>query len=473
MRAESTASSQRIHFVTGRLAEHALRNVLSPLAAEVDFQYSVDVLPITVAALMTPAWIARKIRVPPQTTRVVLPGYCAGDLGPVEAAAGVPVQRGPKDLRDLPEYFGRQRDRRDYGDHRIQILAEINHAPRLTRDQLLAAAQDYAQQGADLIDVGCEPGEPWRGIHDAVQALRDAGFRVSVDSLQSREIADAVRAGAELVLSVNSDNREAAPDWGCEVVVIPDEPDELIGLEETVQFLTERKVPLRIDPILEPIGCGFARSLGRFLDVRRRYPSTPMMMGIGNLTELTDGDSSSINLLLLGFCEELGIGSVLTTAVINWARTSVRECDLARRLVYYAVRHGVPPKHLEPQLVMLRDVKLPQFSTDEIQHLAETIRDPNYRLLAEDGMLHLVSAGLHLQECDPFELFEQLLRSGPGGSVPKNIDPSHAFYLGYEAAKAILALQLGKVYRQDEALDWGYLTVAEQSHRRKREEKRE
>jgi hypothetical protein len=28
-------------------------------------------------------------------------------------------------------------------------------------------------------------------------------------------------------------------------------------------------------------------------------------------------------------------------------------------------------------------------------------------------------------------------------------------------------LTLGKDYRQDEALDWGHLTVAEQSHRRR------
>ena len=46
-----------------------------------------------------------------------------------------------------------------------------------------------------------------------------------------------------------------------------------------------------------------------------------------------------------------------------------------------------------------------------------------------------------------------------------NIDPSHAFYLGYEMAKAAIALTLSKEYRQDEALNWGYLTQPEESHR--------
>src|SRR4029079_19107098 len=138
------------------------------------------------------------------------------------------------------------------------------------------------------------------------------------------------QAGAELVLSVNRSNRDAAPDWGCEVVAMPDVIATLEGLDETIQFLDTKKVKFRLDPILEPIGFGFAASLGRYLETRRRYPAFPIMMGIGNLTELTDVDSAVGTTLLIGFCQELAIGSVLTTAVINWARSSVREIDLAR-----------------------------------------------------------------------------------------------------------------------------------------------
>src|SRR6185312_6454900 len=119
--------------------------------------------------------------------------------------------------------------------------------------------------------------------------------------------------------------------------------------------LTRLGVAFRIDPILEPIGFGFAASLGRFLEVRRRYPAAALMMGVGNLTELTDVDSAGVNTLLTGFCQELAVGSVLTTAVINWARSSVRELDLARRLCYHAVHRRTLPKHVEPRLVLLRD----------------------------------------------------------------------------------------------------------------------
>lgn len=451
---------ERIHFVTGRLAESSLRAVLAELAPQAGFRYSVDVLGITVAALMTPRWVAPRLRVPPATGRVILPGYCEGDLAPVAQAAGVPVERGPKDLRELPEYFGAEkREAGDYGRYDIEILAEINLAPRLPLKDMLAAAARLRSDGADVIDVGCDPAVTWSSVGETVRALRAEGHRVSIDSTNVEEIAAACEAGAELVLSVDAKNRHAAGDWGSEVIVVPDAPGTLDGLDATIEHLDAVGVRWRLDPILEPIGFGLAASLGRYLEARRRWPRAEMMMGIGNLTELTDVDSAGINVLLLGFCQELGIRSVLTTEVINWARTSVRECDLARRLVYRAVTSKVLPKHVEPRLVMLRDPKLLPAGEAMLDQLAAAIKDHNYRIFAEGGRLHVLSAGQHLVGDDPFELFDEML-----SARKRPIEPSHAFYLGYEMAKAVTALTLGKQYRQDEALNWGLLTRPEQSH---------
>lgn len=451
---------ENIHFVTGRLAEHSLRKVLAELSPRAEFDYSIEVLGISVAALMTPPWVARRVHVPAGVSRVVLPGYCHGDLAPISEAAGVPVQRGPRDLRDLPEFFGQKSSPENYGAYDIEIVAEINHCPRLTCSQILAEAERLREAGADVIDVGCDPDENWIDVADVVRALRDSGHRVSIDSLNPREIAAAAGAGAELVLSVNASNRDAAADWGIEVVAIPDTPGDWRGLEETLELLDRHKVSHRIDPVLEPIGFGFAASLGRYLEARRRWPEVEMLMGIGNLTELTDVDSAGINVLLLGFCQELGIRSVLTTEVINWAKSAVRECDIARRLVRHAVVERTLPKHVESRLVMLRDPKVHQYSREELDRLTSSIKDHNYRLFAQDGRLHLVSAGMHLEADDPFDLFTRLQ-----AFASKNLDPSHAFYLGYELSKAVTALTLSKDYRQDQALDWGFLTRPETSHR--------
>ena len=455
-----TAARPHIHFVTGRLAEHSLRQVLERLAARAGFGHSVQVMPITVAALMTTDWIAKRLAVPDGTTRIVIPGSCRGSLDAFAGVTTLPIDRGPEDLRALDEFFGQKsRDLTGYGRHDIEIIAEINHAPRLSLAAMLAEARRLRDDGADRIDVGCDPGDVWGGVGDAVGMLVAEGFRVSIDSFEPREVAAATRAGASLVLSVNSSNVTAAPDWGAEVVVVPDVPATMEGFDATIESLARAGVPFRLDPVLEPIGFGFAASLGRYLDVRKRHPDAEMMMGVGNLTELTDVDSAGVNMLLIGFCREAGIRSVLTTEVIHWARSSVKECALARALAWHAVVNRTLPKHVEPRLITLRAGKPREHGGESLDRLAAAIRDPNFRIFAERGLIHVVGAGLHLESRDPFELFAWL-----GAAGRTDVDPSHAFYLGYEMAKAVTALTLDKDYRQDQSLEWGHLTRPEIAH---------
>lgn len=462
-----TSMMSRIHFVTGRLAESALRSELEILAPKVGFEYTIQVLPITVAALMTPEWIAPKLLVPENTDLVLLPGYCHGDITSIKESCQAQVEIGPKDLRNLAEYFGQTPDRRSFGQHDIEIIAEINHAPRQPLCATIEQAKSLVQAGADVIDIGCDPGSTWSQIGECVRELSELGIRCSVDSFNPFEVAHAADAGAELVLSVNSSNRERAVDWGIEVVVVPDSPDQWQSMEETIDFLAAKNVALRIDPILEPIGFGFAASLERYMQARKTWPECEIMMGIGNLTELTDVDSAGINLLLLAICQELEIRSVLTTQVINWARSSVAECDIARKLVHFAINQKVPPKRVTDQLVMLRDAKINEYGQETIENLATSIKDNNYRIFAEQDTLYLLGSGQLFSSEDPFDLFDELADTNPS-----NLDPSHAFYLGFELCKALTALTLGKQYTQDQALDWGHLTRPEEDRHRLKKRKR-
>jgi dihydropteroate synthase-like protein len=461
-----TAARPRILFVTGKLAEPALRRVLADLAPKAGFEPEVAVLPITVAALMTANWVARHLSPPPaEVERVILPGFCRGDVGEVAGVCRAPAELGPKDLRDLPEFFGgRSGPPPGYGAFDIEIIAEVNHAPQKPPDAIIAEARRYRAGGADVIDLGCDPGGAWAGVGDTVRMLRDDGFRVSIDSFDPAEVEAALAAGAELVLSVNGSNVAHVRRWhehfpGVEVVAIPDTPADLSSLDRTVDALAAVGVRFRLDPIIEPIGFGFAASLGRYIETRRRYPDAEILMGVGNLTELADVDSAGVNVLLAGFCQELGVRSVLTTEVINWCRSAVREFHLARQLVYHAVRERVLPKKLEPGLVMLRDPKLYEQGEEALRELARRVTDRNYRIFAERGELHVLNGSIYLRGTDPFALFEQLAAADP------KLDASHAFYLGYELAKAVTALTLGKTYTQDQALRWGFLTVPEVSHR--------
>src|SRR5262245_36541235 len=91
-----TEARRRVLFVTGKLAEPALRRVLAEMAPPI--QYDVAVLKITVAALMTTSWIAKSLEVPAGTDLVMIPGLCEGETAIVADRVGVPVEKGPKDL---------------------------------------------------------------------------------------------------------------------------------------------------------------------------------------------------------------------------------------------------------------------------------------------------------------------------------------------------------------------------------------
>jgi dihydropteroate synthase-like protein len=436
-------------FVTGKLAEPALRRVVSDL--DLPGGSDVAVLKITVAALMTTPWIARMLEPRGDVDLVLIPGLCEGDPTIIEDAIGVKVEKGPKDLREIPKYFGRSAAEAAYGAWDIEIAAEINNAPRLTRDAIRREAERYRASGADIIDIGCTPGLPFPALADVVRELVGAGMRVSVDSLDPAEINTAVAAGAELVLSVNGSNVDVVSSLagrGARAVAIPDQGAGLASLEPTMAALERAGVPYLIDPILEPIGLGFTASLERYAAARRRWPNAEMLMGIGNLTELTAADTTGVNAVLIAVCQELGIRTVLTTEVIPWARGAVREIDVARRLMHYAVSGRTIPKGVDDRLVTVKDPEVLTYPESELRALQAAITDPNFRIFADRDAITVFNHERFVRGTDIQEIFRQL----------EVDEPTHAFYLGKELAKASLAVALGKTYRQEGSLTWGYLT---------------
>ncbi|QEE39973.1 MULTISPECIES: DUF6513 domain-containing protein [unclassified Methylobacterium] len=435
---------EHIVFVTGRLARARLEKVAAGLPATI--RWSIADAGVKVAALMTEEIIRRRIEIPEGATRIVLPGRCRADTARLAEHFHVPVERGPDEVVDLPAWLGLAGRKVDLSKHDLRIFSEIVDASKMTPDEILAKGLDLARRGADVIDLGGLPDTTFPHLEDSVAALKGAGLQVSVDSFSLDELARGAGAGADYLLSLNIDTLDLAFETDAVPILVPLRPDDLPSLDRAIERMLKAGRPFLADPILEPIHHGFVDSIGRYRDTRARWPDIQMMMGTGNLTELTEADSLGVTALLVGMCSELSIGNVLIVQVSNHTRRTVEEHDAARRVMYAAKADSALPKGYGSALLALHDKRPFVQTAAEVAQAAGEVRDPNYRIaVAEDG-IHVYNRDVHRVGTDAMAFFPDLdVRS----------DGAHAFYLGAELAKAETAWRLGKRYVQDEALDWG------------------
>lgn len=436
---------EHILFLTGRLAESQLRRVLGDLG-DAGFTWEVQVLGVQVAALLTADMIRRRLTDTGRADRILLPGRCRGDLAALSAHFGIPVERGPDELMDLPGFFGRKRRAPDLSRHDVILFAELVDAPRMGIEAILAQAAAYAADGADVIDIGGLPQTPFPHLEETVRALKAAGHRVSVDSLDTDELLRGGRAGADYLLSLSSATLHLADEVASIPVLIPARHGDLDDLVGAMQQLEARGKPYLADPILDPLPFGFASSLARYHELRRRMPQAEILMGTGNVSELTDADTAGIHALLLGIMAELDIRALLTTQVSPHCKSAVREIDAARRIMFAAREAQSLPRDFSDDLLGLRHRKPFPYGPDEIGAMAAAVKDPSFRIQISQAGMHIYNRdGLHTAT-DPFQLWPHLKLEHDGG---------HAFYLGVELARAQIAWQLGKRYSQDEQLAWG------------------
>jgi dihydropteroate synthase-like protein len=391
---------------------------------------------------MTTEIIRRRLRDLGGATRVLLPGRSRVDIAALSREFGARFERGPDDLKDLPRHFGRTGPQPDLTRHDMRIFAEIVEAPVLSLDRILALAEEYRTAGADVIDLGCLPDTPFPHLEQVVDGLRQAGHVVSVDSGDPEELRRGQRAGAAFLFSLTERNLDIAEEGEAVPVLIPAEPGDLDSLARAVEAMRRRDRPFLADPVLDPIHFGFIDSLLRY----RELPEIEILVGIGNLTELTDVDSAGVTALLSGICSELRIRNLLVVRVSPHCRRAIEEADAARRLFHAARELEAPPMDISDALIALHERRPFPNTPEEIAELQREISDRNWRIEASEAGIHLYNRDRHQVAADPFAFFPAL---------QGEVDASHAFYLGVELARAQIAFQLGKRYVQDRELDWG------------------
>ena len=441
--------SDKLLFLTGKLAEKSLHKVLQEVQNNPKtppFKYRVEQIGVSVAALMTPEMIARRLKNTGDAKKMILPGLCQGDLSELHRLYKIPVERGPEDLKDLPQYFGQGGKAPDLSGYSVQIFAEIVDAPDLSVTQIIEKAEKFTAQGANVIDLGCLPNKPFAHLADAIKALKTAGFKVSVDSMNTDELLLAGKSGADYLLSLTektlwiADAVEAVP------ILIPSKPGNMPSLYRAIEICLKKGKKFIADPILDPIHFGLADSVVRYHRLRKKYPQIDMMMGIGNVTELTDADTTGINAVLFGLISELNINAVLATSVSPHAVNAIAEADIARRVMFAAKQDDRLPRGYSTDLNGLHDRRPFPYNADEISEFAAQIKDPSFRIMVSEAGVHVYNRDGQTLDVDPFAFYPTL-------GVEN--DASHAFYLGVELARAQIAHQLGKRYVQDELLGWG------------------
>jgi len=435
--------ANKLLFLTGRLAEPRLARTVAGLGLP-EGSWRIANVGVKVAALMTEAIVRHRLKAPLDADRVIVPGRSRMNLSDLKEHYGVPFERGPDEIIDLPQFFGKGGKPPDLSGHDLRIFAEIVDAPTLTVEQFLVRAKTLVAEGADVIDIGCQPDVPFPHLEEMVAALRKEGFKVSVDSGDVEELRRGAKAGADYVLSLDETTLDAVAGTKTVPVLVPKPHADLASLVRAIDLAKAKGIACLADPVLDPIHFGFMTSLERYAALRRERPEAEILMGTGNLTELTDADSQGVTAVLIGICSELKIRNVLVVQVSPHTRRTVQEHDAARRLMHRAREDESLPKGYGGGLLSLHDLR-PYPQTPE-QVAANVVRDQNYRIeVAEDG-IHIFNRDGHHVARDAFELFDKL---------GVEADGAHAFYLGYELAKAEIAYALGKRYTQDGSLDWG------------------
>jgi len=478
---------EKILFVTGKDAENGLKMVLrkNKIPGEI------HVCKVNVAAFITPEVLMNELSEKKiNFDKVILSGKTNGDFSAVEKKFNIKVVKGPECFMSLPEflklekkntekYFSELKNERSsfaigknkkvFLNRKIsRVIAEIVDAPKLREKELIERAKYYEKSGAEILDIGMVANEDnSKKIPKIIETLRKkTNLPLSIDTLNKKEILTAINSGIDLIISLDFSNYEVAEKIKVPFVIIPrDEKgnvpknaEERITLVERLMKKSNNK-NFVVDMILNPVGMDFSESLKAFIMFRKKYPQSPMMMGLGNVTELMDVDSVGVNGLLAGIASELNIGLLLTTEASQKTKNSVKELSKAAKMMFLAKCAKQTPKNLGMNLLVLKDKEkyalseknknLKVITTGKVEE--DKLEIFSFMIFLKDEKINVLlyegkKPKLKFLGTSAEDLYKRILSKNFINSL------EHAAYLGRELGKAEIALQLGKNYIQDEEL---------------------
>jgi dihydropteroate synthase-like protein len=243
------------------------------------------------------------------------------------------------------------------------------------------------------------------------------------------------------------------------------------------------------DPLCDPLVTpGLTESIQAYATFARRQPTVPLLMGVGNVTELLDADTPGVNALLAGIASEVGVTFLLTTEVSAKTRGSVWELYRATQMMYLAHHRHAHPKDLGLDLLLLKSKQFTEVPYEAAQEAPASVinaelppdsppppvcLDPSgYFTIHVDRQRHRIVARHYPTHGQPRFQPDSAAEPRPDmvflGNTALEVCTAvlerklvsrmdHAAYLGRELAKAEVALQTDRPYTQGSALflPWG------------------
>ena len=206
--------------------------------------------------------------------RIIVPGRCRGDVDALTQHFGIPVQRGPEELKDLPRFFNRAAKPIDLSEYEVAIFAEIVDAPRLSVEQIVARAAVAARRRR-------RRDRPRLPARDALRSPRGQRARAEGRRLRGQRRLDrrrrnccaAAAPAADYLLSLTIDTLWVADEVAATPVLIPREPsDEASLLRRRSRRMQRQGRAFLADPILDPIPFGLTASIVRYHRAARALP---------------------------------------------------------------------------------------------------------------------------------------------------------------------------------------------------------
>jgi len=359
-------------------------------------------LPST-AIYWTPEYLVRNLSLDElgrQFEYVILPGTLHGDYCRYEPSIGTRIRKGARSLKllekiialgglsklscrveaekALPELMRRivreaLMEARSYPPKGVAfrlggLSVPIRPPPILIASEVYACHEDTvpeairrSESGADIIILGADiRSKPDCFMRDLERLLDTLDKPVGVDPGRVDLMVKAVDAGVDLVLSLTPGTMDRVPRThrgkAAYVIISEGRQDYSSLVDRAFRMGYERVI---MDPLMyPPVHPGMLGSLLRAESMSKAV-SVPMMLGLNNVVELIDADTTGTIALAMALAYEAGVSLVLIGEESSKARGNTLEARVAADLISASGILGVPPKDLGLSLLACKPKMLP------------------------------------------------------------------------------------------------------------------